>query len=225
MTPAQLVYTLQLTDSLFPVGAFAYSDGLETAVVNRRVRDAGSLAVWLGHFLNSVFVPCDGLALLKCVRAIERRDWNAVRAIDEELTALKPAAETRTSSRSVGRRLLTTYASILRDSEFLAAVDALPQCNAPVAYAVVFSHRGLEDRDAIVAFGYARMAGIVSAGLRLIALGHQQGQALLTKALEDLPSAAECILRNEGEPLRSFSPLLDAQQMNHRYVYSRLFRS
>jgi urease accessory protein UreF len=27
------------------------------------------------------------------------------------------------------------------------------------------------------------------------------------------------------EPLRAFSPVLDIQQMNHQYVYSRLFRS
>jgi len=40
-----------------------------------------------------------------------------------------------------------------------------------------------------------------------------------------LPSAVERILDMKDEPLRSFSPMLDIQQMNHRYVYSRLFRS
>ena len=35
----------------------------------------------------------------------------------------------------------------------------------------------------------------------------------------------ELVRQAEGEPLRSFNPLLDIQQMNHRYVYSRLFRS
>jgi len=225
MTPARLVHTLQLMDSFFPVGAFAYSDGLESAAARGLVHDADSLAGWLDHFINAVFVPCEGLALLKCVRAAEKGDWAGIRSIDEELTALKPAAAARTSSKSVGKRLLTMYAGLVNDSELLAFMETLPNCNAPVAYGVVLSHRGLEGRDALPAFGYVRLAGIVSAALRLIALGQQQGQALLTKAIEHLLIAAEHILRAEAEPLRSFGPLMDVQQMSHRYVYSRLFRS
>src|SRR6266566_1514153 len=176
MTSAQLLHTLQLTDSLFPVGAFAYSDGLESAASSGHVHNADSLARWLDHFLNDVFVPCEGLALLKCIRAAEKEEWATIRAIDEELTALKPAAETRNSSRSVGKRLLTTYAAIVRDDKFISIVETLPHCNAPVTYGVVLSHRGLEGSDALLAFGYVRLAGIVSAALRLIALGQQQGQ-------------------------------------------------
>jgi urease accessory protein len=225
MTPARLVHTFQLMDSFFPVGAFAYSDGLESAAAGRLVYDADSLAGWLDHFIDAVFVPCEGLALLKCVRAAEKEDWAAIRSIDEELTALKPAAATRASSKSVGKRLLTTYAAIINDDQFPAVIDMLPHCNAPVAYGLVLSLRGLEGCEALPAFGYVRLAGIVSAALRLISLGQQQGQALLTRAIEHLLTASEQIIQAEGEPLRSFSPLLDVQQMNHQYVYSRLFRS
>jgi urease accessory protein len=77
----------------------------------------------------------------------------------------------------------------------------------------------------LLAFGYNRLAGIVSAGLRLISMGQQQGQALLTKTLDRLPAAADRIVKTIDEPLRSFSPLVDIQQMNHQYVYSKLFRS
>jgi len=225
MKPAPFLHVLQLTDSLFPVGSFAYSDGLESAAACGCIQDAASLAGWLKHFLNAVFVPCEGLALLKCLRAVEKNDWVTLRLIDEELTALKPAAATRMSSRSVGKRLLTTYAAIVHDVEFRTMIEELRECNAPVAYAVVFSHRGIADRDALLAFGYLRLTGMVSAALRLISIGQQQGQALLTNILEQLPEAAGRVLRNEFEPLRSFSPFLEVQQMNHRYIYSRLFRS
>jgi urease accessory protein len=222
---AQLGHILQLTDSLFPVGSFAYSDGLESASAAKRVHDAESLAGWLDHFSDRVFVPCEGLALLQCMRAAERGDWATIRSIDEELTALKPAAATRAASRSVGKRLLTTYGAIAGGDQFLSTVSNLSPCNAPVAYAVVLSHRGVGCHDALVAFGYVRLSGIVSAALRLIPLGQQQGHTLLTRAIEHLTGAVEEVCRMESEPLRSFSPLLDIQQMNHRYVYSRLFRS
>jgi len=225
MTPNQFVHALQLTDSFFPVGAFAYSDGLETAAANGTIHDADSLKTWLDHFLVNVFVPCDGLALLKCAEAIRRGDLQKLYEIDDELTAIKPAAAVRNSSRSVGKRLLAAYSEISKDPDFAVFAETLPQCNAPVAYAVVMTHRGINSRDAVLAFGYSRLAGIVSAGLRLISIGQQQAQNLLAESLERLPDAADRIVHMETEPLRSFAPLTDISQMNHRYVYSRLFRS
>jgi len=225
MTPIQLVHALQLSDSFFPVGAFAYSDGLETAASSGTIHDADSLKSWLNHFLSNVFVPCDGLALLKCAEAFRCGDQEAIHRIDDELTAIKPSAAVRNASRSVGKRLLTAYAEISGDTAFPAFVRTLPQCNAPVAYALVLTHRGLDRRDALLAFGYSRLAGIVSAAVRLISIGQQQAQNLLSETLESLPEAATQVLDMEAEPLRSFGPLMDIAQMNHRYVYSRLFRS
>jgi urease accessory protein len=90
---------------------------------------------------------------------------------------------------------------------------------------VVFFHCGLAEQEAALAFGYNRLASMVSAGLRLISIGHQQAQVLLARCVDRLPAAAAELMNRGQEPLRSFSPLLDIQQMNHQYVYSRLFRS
>jgi urease accessory protein len=225
MTPLQFAHALQLTDSFFPVGAFAYSDGLETAAANGAIHDADSLKAWLVHYVENVFVPCDGLALLKCAEAMHRGDIRTIHAVDEELTAIKPAASVRNASRSVGKRLLTAFSGISKDPDFPAIANSLPRCNAPVAYAVVMTHRGITSGDALLAFGYSRLAGMVSAGLRLISLGQQQAQNLLSEILEMLPAAVDRVIRMQAEPIRSFAPLMDIAQMNHRYVYSRLFRS
>src|ERR1700733_2839621 len=100
MTPIQLAQILQLTDSFFPVGAFAFSDGLETAAASGQVHNAETLRPWLDHFLQNVFMPCDGLALLQCAHAMRAGNFEAVRIIDDELTAIKPSASVRSSSRS-----------------------------------------------------------------------------------------------------------------------------
>jgi urease accessory protein len=225
MQPIQLLQTLQLTDSFYPVGAFAYSDGLETAATDGYVRDAETLSEWMDHFIDAVFVPCEGLAVVRSIRALRAADHDALREIDTELTAIRPASAVRAASTGVGKRLLSSYASICGGEDFETLARLLPYGNAAPAYALVFFHRGIPERDAALAFGYNRLAGMVSAGLRLISIGQQQGQALLTQGIERLPSAVERILEMKDEPLHSFSPMLDIQQMNHRYVYSRLFRS
>lgn len=212
-------------DSFFPVGAFAYSDGLETAATEGHVADVASLREWMDHFVDFVFIPCEGLALVRCIVALKVADHDAVREIDSELSAIRTASAVRAASTGVGKRLLTAYASICGDKTFESLSSILPHGNAATAYALVFFHRGIPEREAALGFGYNRLAGIVSAGLRLISMGQQQGQSLLTRSIDRLPSAVDRIFEMRHEPLRSFSPMLDIQQMNHRYVYSRLFRS
>ena len=224
MEPLQFIRSLQLTDSFFPVGAFAYSEGLETAASGGRVYDTESLGAWMKHFLDGVFVPCEGLALVKCMSALEAGDLDTLRGIDEELTCIRPSLAVRAASAGIGKRLLSLFATIY-DAQTSIDSLALPYGNAAVAYAAVFHHSGLDEREAALAFGYNRLTGIVSAGLRLISIGQKQGQALLTKNLDRLPAAVDRILQMKEAPLRSFNPLLDIEQMNHQYVYSRLFRS
>ena len=221
MDPFQFIRTLQFTDSFFPIGAFAYSDGLETATTAGHVRDAEALEKWMDHFLKAVFIPCEGLALVKCMCALRQGDVKKVYEIDEELRAIRPAAEVRNSSTGVGKRLLSLFAETFDNKNSIV----LPHGNAAVAYAAVFFYCGVEERDAALAYGYNRLTGIVSAGLRLISMGQNQGQRLLTKTADLLPEAVERILASQDEPLRSFSPILDIHQMNHQYLYSRLFRS
>ena len=217
MEDRSFIQALQVTDSFFPVGAFAYSDGLETAAASGRVHDAASLGVWMEHLLDRVLVPCEGLALVQCMRALGTGDLEAIRRVDAELTAIRPANSVRTASAGVGKRLLSMrypeHASVLHHG------------NAAAAYAVVFFYSGLSAREAFHAFGYNRLAGAVSAGLRLISIGQQEGQRLLTQAARRLPAAADRTLAMVDEPIRSFGPALYIAQMNHQYIYSRLFRS
>src|SRR5438132_8474599 len=106
MESLHFIRALQLVDSFFPVGAFGYSDGLETAAAGGRVRDAVSLGEWMDHFLEGVFVPCEGLALVKCMLARKEGDLDTLRRIVEELTAIRPAFAVRAASPGVGQRLL-----------------------------------------------------------------------------------------------------------------------
>jgi len=225
MTAMELVRLLQLSDSLFPVGAYAYSDGLEAAVQSRRVVTAADLDGWLAHFVRHVFAASEGRALFQGWRALVDDDWATLVRIDGELTAVRPAAAARAGSSAIGRRYLKTCLTTFGDPAFADAQSRLPEANAPVAFAVVAHRLRVTPRDALVAFGYTRLAGFVSAALRLMPLGQQQGQISLRHAADLLPATIDEIVQHADAPLCSFSPGFDVCQMNHRHLYSRLFRS
>src|SRR5947207_14752982 len=113
--------------------------------------------------------------------ALKAGDFETLCNIDEELTAIRPAGAVRAASTGVGKRLLSLYATIYRGEESSGDTFTLPHSNAAAAYAIVYFKSGVEERSAALAFGYNRLAGIVSAGLRLIPMGQHQGQALMTK--------------------------------------------
>jgi urease accessory protein len=227
--PRHFLKALQLSDSLFPTGGFSYSDGLETAVSTGLVQNGADLDCWVTHYVRSVFIPAEGLALQRAMAAHACSDWRTLRELDSELTALKPAAATRVASASVGQRFLKSFSSIYAHPDlerFASEIDAgSMRGTLPIVCAVVYSLLGFQVRDALLAFGYTRVAGLVSASLRLAPIGQQECQKILSRALEQLAECVDGVIDAGGGKLTSFSPLLDIQQMNHRYVYSRLFRS
>jgi urease accessory protein len=130
----KLLRLLHLCDSLFPVGAFAYSDGLETATGRFKpdgtgvrspgandsrgltpswrapvVADADGLRAWIDVCLDETLGRLEGPAVWQAWPAFRAADWDTLVALDEEITAMRPSSSARRSSAAMGRRLLTTW--------------------------------------------------------------------------------------------------------------------
>ena len=228
MDSNRILQILQLSDGLFPVGAFAFSDGLETAVQQDDVVDARDVRVWLEHYVDMVFGESEGPAIMQTMQAFPE-DWQRLEHLDHELSALKPSSETRMSSRSLGLRLLKTCVALYpaRGLEELLERVKSDRChgNLAVVHGVVFRVLDIGEREALLAFAYSRLSGAVSAALRLAPVGQHEMQQVLKDALAGVPTIVDDILRRPAHRLTSFVPTLDVCQMEHRYLYSRLFRS
>jgi urease accessory protein len=211
---------LHLCDSLFPVGAFAYSDGLEAATAGGRVATSDDLRAWLDACLDETIGRTDGPAVWQAWAAAHGGDWVALDAIDEVLNALRPSSAGRKSSRAMGQRLLTMWSAI-----HPGVLAAAPAARAlPVAFAVVCASAGIDRRDGVEAYAYTRLAATVSAAMRLMPLGQTEAHAMLARALDRLPAVVDDIVRR-GARIESFAPAMDVAAMTQQYVHSRLFRS
>ncbi|MGE0448446.1 MAG: urease accessory protein UreF [Vicinamibacterales bacterium] len=214
---------VQLCDSLFPLGAFAHSDGLEAAVASGRVESAGDFRSWL-HATLAAAADADVPAVRGAVAALDTGSMDALVQLDDEVWALRSSATGRDASRAMGARLLATWQRI-RPGPTVSSVLALDRMfTLPVAFGIVCAASGATRVEAIESYLYSRLAATVSAGMRLIALGQHEAHALLAEALDRVPPLAASLDRSEAPP-RSFVPLLDIAAMSHQYVHSRLFRS
>ena len=99
---APLLALLHLCDSLFPVGGFAHSEGLESAVDVHLVSDAAGLQRWLDVCVDETFGRCEGPAVLGAWSGFGDQAWESLMALDAEVTAMRPSSATRMASRSMG---------------------------------------------------------------------------------------------------------------------------
>jgi urease accessory protein len=232
MNAKGVLQLLHLCDTLFPLGAFAHSEGLEGAVAAEGAAQDDSapdrLQRWLDVLVDESFGRADGPTVWRAWRAFDADDYGTLATIDEEIIALRPAASARGATRAMGLRLVRLWHTLHPDPRLerlltLARSGILAPA-LPVGFAAACASGGSDRRTAVEAFGYTRVAATVSAAMRLMPLGQTAAHVLLAHTLDRLPRVVDGIVRRDTAA-ESFMPSMDIAAMTHQYLHSRLFRS
>jgi len=240
-----MLYTLlQISDSLFPSGAFAYSCGLE-GLVAATWPDAGVVSLpgagggrdgadVLEPILGSIFtghlLHCDGLFGVRAHRAMRDGAIDSLCEADQALLAMKTPRELREASTTIGRGFLTEVAAVLPEARVLGAwYERVESGASPGNYAVAFhaaaAAAGVTEHDALLAWGYQSVAQMTGALLRLGQLGHRGAQTILSRLRPVVARGVQDLLAQDPDAPSSFAPVLEIASMRHERQYSRLFRS
>ncbi len=216
---------LHLCDSLFPVGGFAHSEGLEAAVSAGRVSSGADLRKWIDVVLGEGLRCNEGPAVVLAWRAAADGRIEDLGHLDEEMHALRPSSTARAASRAMGARLLTTWREIHPEQPLAASRGS--RLTWPIAFGVVCAGAGVEARSALEAFMYTRLSATISSAMRLMPIGQSEAHGLLASALAEVPAIADDVEARlaRGECPGAFSPAFDLATMAQQYVGSRLFLS
>jgi urease accessory protein len=218
------VALLHLCDSLFPLGSFAHSDGLEAAVAEGRVGSVSDLGSWLDALLTATLSEAEGPAVREAMMCARAGDFAALAALDDEMDAMRPSSAGRAATRTMGTRLLKTWHHIRPSPIVERAMVERARHTLPTAFGLVCEAAGIGVTEAIEAFMYTRLASPISAAMRLMPVGQHDAHALLARVLADVPAQALAVAASRNPP-RAFLPMMDIACMSHQYVHSRLFRS
>jgi len=97
--------------------------------------------------------------------------------------------------------------------------------NHATAFALACHAMGVSWQEGVQAFLYQAASGIVSAAVRLIPLGHMDGQRALERSKPLMAEITEEIAPLGEDALSAFTPGIEIRAMQHRFLYTRLFRS
>jgi urease accessory protein len=223
------VSLLQFADGLFPAGGHAHSFGLETYVSDGRVRDRAGLEAFLHACLEGAVGPCEAVIVAAALRLGERHELEELCALDAELDAMRPAGELREASRQMGRQTLRVAASLF-DAPTLArfaarADEGSTPAHHPVVFGLVGGVLGWPVQAAVQAYLQASATVVVSAALRLLAMGELEGQQALWSVGELIARLAGEAADKDVRDIWSFTPGLEVAAMQHSRLEARLFRS
>ena len=221
-----LARLLQFGDSMFPIGGFSFSCGLESAVQTGVVNDRVTLQAFARTALEQA-ARGDGIALVAAHRAAVSGDLDALVAIDRQVFARKPSDETRTMSTRMGRKFTeigveVVGAPLIRRWLARIAEGATPGCY-PVALAVNFAAQGLSAREAFLVHHYGVATAILGAALRLMRVSHVDTQAILYDLNMGVEMAYETASAAQLSDMAGFAPLSDILAAIHTKAHVRLF--
>jgi urease accessory protein len=210
----------------YPVGAFSYSSGIEWAVEASDIVDATTLRGWLEAMLTSSAGMSDGIFFAHTHRAVTRGDDAALLATVELAAAFAPSRERHQETTTLGRAF-TEVTQAAWPCEALGKLQQLWQGPLPYPVAVATACAGHEIplAPALHAFLTAIVSNWISAGVRLIPLGHTDGQRLLNMLEPAVAATAHSALAAALDDAGGACFRADLASMRHEAQYTRLFRS
>ncbi len=209
----------------FPVGAYTYSHGLETAVEDGWVRDRATLTAWIEGLVRHGSACNDALLLTAAWQATCAEDTARLSEVREIAAALHATAELKLESTQQG----AAFREAIRKSWPAPGVERLGDDAGPLAYPVAVgvaaAAHGVPLRPALHAYLHAFAANLVSAGVRLIPLGQSDGQRALAELEAVVAATADAAETGTLDDLGGCSFAADLCSMRHETQYTRLFRS
>ncbi len=213
---------LQLGNANLPVGAFAYSEGLETLVQQGVLANGKDLRQWIEEYLRFGPVRLEAVALWRMHGAATMRDLQVLEYWDAWLAASRESEELGLQNRQMARalwRLLQELAGPER-----AILHESPS-QYVTAFAVISAHAGLSTEDSVFTYMHSWLSNLIVAGVRLVPLGQSEGQKILWEMQDALEGSINFAESATAEDLYSWNCGLALASMQHETLHSRLYRS
>lgn len=223
--PALLTRLFSWLSPAFPIGGFAYSQGLERAIADGAIVSPLSLRSWIEGQLHSGPIRADAYFLAIAAQAIGRNDLDAFLKARDLALALQVSSERHAEATEQARSFLTAAQAwpIATPAPIAQALDA--PLTLPVAVGAMIGLHAITLHHALCGFVNGVIGQQISVAVRLVPLGQTDGLKLLA-GLE--PQVATLALRAAGERLDDVMSVaygIDIASLRHEDLTVRIFRS
>lgn len=219
MSDAALQRLLTWLSPAFPVGSFAWSQGLETAITDRRITTGPAFREWIEGNIAHGSMRTDAIVLAHAHQ--HHTEPTALRDLSDLALALTPSSE---------RHLETT----LTGEAFAIAARAWPSdvfarlpepCPYPVAVGAIAGAQGIGLTETLLGYLTASAHAQVSVAVRLVPLGQTAGLQVMAALEAPIAALARTAATASLDDIGGIAYAADIAQMRHEALPVRVFRS
>lgn len=229
-TPRALLQLMWLASPALPVGAFSYSEVLESAVDSGRVSNEREAGAWLLDQLHLGLARAEMAVVAQAVDAWREGNLERIAALNGWIGQTRESAELRQQTEQMGRSLVEWLrnggcATDAADPRIAALAALRPAPAWPVAFALAAAQTDASRHDALLAFAFGWTENMVQTAMKAVPLGQSAAQRILARLATAVPAAVDHALGLTDAERQVCTPMLAILSAQHEVQYSRLFRS
>lgn len=222
----KLLRLLQLASPALPIGAYHYSQGLESAIEAGIIRDRSTLENWLIDQLELNLGRFEAPIFLRLFDAWTSDDEVALALWNNQFLAARETAELRVETVQMAKSLskLLTNLGVVDDiaAQWLVR-DSQP--TLPAMFSLAASRMGIERSDALHVYLWSWLENQITAALKAFALGQSAAQSILFALGPQVSKVVAVASAIEDDALVNACLGWALLCARHETQYSRLFRS
>jgi urease accessory protein len=209
----------------YPVGAYAYSHGLEWAAEAGDIKDLQTLVDWISDILTVGSGRNDAILFVQTWRDA-RSGGGGLVSLAELAIALAPSRERRLEALQQGAAFLNATRAAWPHAQIDRFAEATNGQSAYcIAFAVAAAAHDVPLRPALDSFLSAFASNLVSAAVRLNVIGQTDGQRAVAVLTAVAQQVAETVEHSSLDDLGGSAFRADIAAMRHETQHARLFRS
>ncbi|MEX2192279.1 MAG: urease accessory UreF family protein [Nitrosarchaeum sp.] len=218
---------MQISDSFFPTGLYANSNGLESIFQNNKKITELEIIGIIKTQLKQQIGSTDLIVMINALKFASTKEFDKISEIDMKISSIKNIKEVREASKRSGIQLARCVNEFVNDEILEKYLGFYKKGMINGAYSVSFglcaNALGISPQKAGLMFLYGFIVSIVGAASRMGITQHYQAQ----KIIHDLkPLISQIVgesLDKSTKDIWQFAPHLEILQMHHEKMDSKMF--
>lgn len=223
-----LLRLMQLVSPALPVGAYAYSQGMEYAIHLDWINNEQTSQQWIEGIIKNNLMKLDVPIICKMYKAWQDNDLALISYWSDFLHASRETKELQLEDQQLGKAL----AKLLVDLNITSAEGFLKSDRASFAclFSLACERWNIEQKQCVQGYLWAWCENQVAAATKLVPLGQTAGQRILSSLQIVITDIIHTIEQQKNKEMKDEEigmslPGLSMASALHEVQYSRLFRS
>ncbi|AXI03456.1 urease accessory protein UreF [Aquirhabdus parva] len=218
-TPQSLLRLLMLSSTALPVGAYCYSQGVESAIDREWIRNESTALAYFEDVLELMLVRFELPMLAHMMHACRDKNNAKFQQLATQYCASRESSELLAETRQLGFSLTAWVREV---AKIPVTVDE--RLGFLPVYAALCVSLGLQAEECLTAYAFTQLENLVLAAVKTVPLGQISGQRILWAVYAQVPAGVARALQSDAI-ISSSLPGLAMLSIGHESQYSRLFRS